>query len=150
MTIPSIKLIITSSLNILPILMPPFTAILGLIFMMGLWGFHSLQSYGDELGLYWENYETSVYTFIQVLTLDDWAARLLDILHKKGDIYEPDLFVAFIFIANFFFLNIMIAFSSQCFSIEEDQQLQGDFYEIDKDMVHHQQNIHAEEDAETG
>lgn len=65
--------------------MPPFTAILGLIFMIGLWGYYSLAAYGDELGLYWENYETSVYTFIQVLTLDDWCARLLIILRKVGD-----------------------------------------------------------------
>lgn len=39
------------------------------------------------------------------------------------------MFIIFIFLGNFFFLNIMIAFSSQCFSIEEEERIKTDFYE---------------------
>ncbi|KRX03096.1 hypothetical protein PPERSA_10177 [Pseudocohnilembus persalinus] len=135
LTIPGINNIVLSAKFVLPILLPPLTAIMGFICIIGIWGAYYLNKVGDHFGFYWQDFRTSFYTFVQVLTLDDWCAKLLKMLNKEGYIFEPLFFIAFIFMSNYFFLNIIISFSSQCFSLTETEEqlaLKPDFYEREK------------------
>jgi hypothetical protein len=48
--------------------------------------------------------------------LDDWCAKIIKSLLDENKYWTPIIFVGFIFVANYFFLNIMIAFSCETFN----------------------------------
>lgn len=57
-----------------------------------------------------------------MLTLDDWCAKVIKVLLREKHTETPIIFVAFIFIANYFFLNIMVAFSCENFKIINNER----------------------------
>lgn len=99
------------SIMIFPTLVPAFLGIISAIFALAIFAL----SYLSHVENFWTDFATSVYTFVQILTLDDWAAKIVKDMLKHESYLAPFLIVAFIFIANYFFLNIMVAISSEVF-----------------------------------
>ena len=64
------------TLRILSILITPFLGIMVIILMLSMWSISTLSSIED----FWVDVDHAIYTFIQILTLDDWCARLLKVL----------------------------------------------------------------------
>lgn len=58
-TIPCIKGIINGAINIVHIVIPPFLAILALIFILSMWALVFLRNIED----FWADFNLSVYTF---------------------------------------------------------------------------------------
>ncbi|EAS04063.1 cation channel family transporter (macronuclear) [Tetrahymena thermophila SB210] len=129
---------IMGAVMIFPTLLPAFLGIISIIFLLALWALNYLK----QVENYWTDFVTSVYTFVQILTLDDWAARLIKDLFKQERYLVPIVFVGFIFVANYFFLNMMIAFSCETFKkitnedyVYRNQRKQLDFYEQEDKAV---------------
>jgi hypothetical protein len=63
----------------LKVLFPPFIAIVALLYIWALFSFQHL-----NWSIYWSSVNGSLYSWVQVLTLDDWSARLLPLLTRAG------------------------------------------------------------------
>lgn len=102
---------VMGAVMIFPTLLPAFLGIISIIYMLSLWSLVYLKNVES----FWSDFNTSIYTFVQILTLDDWAARIVKDLLKNEKYIAPFLIVGFIFVANYFFLNMMVAFSCEVF-----------------------------------
>ncbi len=69
---------IMGAVLIFPVLLPAFLGIISIIFLLALWAQSILKNVED----FWLDFNTSVYTFVQILTLDDWAAKIIKDLLK--------------------------------------------------------------------
>ncbi len=78
-TIKPVKRIIFGASKVLKVLFPPFIAIVALLYIWALFSFQHL-----NWSIYWSSVNGSLYSWVQVLTLDDWSARLLPLLTRAG------------------------------------------------------------------
>ncbi|CAD8123084.1 unnamed protein product [Paramecium sonneborni] len=59
--------------------------------------------------IYYISLQQSFYTFVQLLTLDDWDANVLPVFESQQIIMPYILFPCFIIVSNVILLNILIA-----------------------------------------
>lgn len=131
---------IMGAVVIFPVLLPAFLGIVSIIFLLAMWAMSILSGVEN----FWTDFNTSIYTFVQILTLDDWAAKIIKVLLSKDRFLAPIVIVAFIFVANYFFLNMMVAFSSEVFQklttkeyVDRNQNKKLGFYEAAEETNSH-------------
>ncbi|CAD8091526.1 unnamed protein product [Paramecium sonneborni] len=127
-TTPSIKGIFVGTIDMLPLLMPQFTELFGiLMFIASILTSNYFAYTGLKQQEYFSSFWGSFYTLIQIMTLDDWGNIVEPMYSKHGFILPYIIIPAYIFLSNFIILNTLIALSCEYFvevkyySIEKDQ-----------------------------
>ncbi|CAD8198274.1 unnamed protein product [Paramecium pentaurelia] len=115
-TTPIVRGIFSGTISIFPILFPIITVLLAIILLMAV---YTSRFYSSFIGFKGETYYTTLqqafYTFVQLLTLDDWDANVLPVFESQQIIMPYILFPCFIIISNVILLNILIACSCKYF-----------------------------------
>lgn len=70
---------VMGAIMIFPTLMPAFLGIISIIFLLATWSIQYVKDVED----FFVDFNTSNYTLVQILTLDDWAAKIVKDLLKN-------------------------------------------------------------------
>ncbi|CAD8055986.1 unnamed protein product [Paramecium primaurelia] len=127
-TTPSVKGIFVGTVAMVPLLMPQFAELFGIIMFIASILTSNYYAYtGLKQQEYFSSFWGSFYTLVQIMTLDDWGNIVEPMYSKHGFILPYILIPAYIFLSNFIILNTLIALSCEYFvevkyySIEKDQ-----------------------------
>jgi hypothetical protein len=132
------QMIFLGTFAIFPQLKSIIMCMFSLILIFSLWTSEQLST---NFG-YFTDIQFAAYSFIQILTLDDWCAKMSRNYLKIGMNGVPFIFVLFILIANFFFLNVLIAIASQNFQSWTDWGCVGNFFVKSIKIVQKNDNKH--------
>ncbi|CAD8154667.1 unnamed protein product [Paramecium octaurelia] len=127
-TTPSVKGIFVGTIAMVPLLMPQFAELFGIIMFIASILTSNYYAYtGLKQQEYFSSFWGSFYTLVQIMTLDDWGNIVEPMYSKHGFILPYVVIPAYIFLSNFIILNTLIALSCEYFvevkyySIEKDQ-----------------------------